>query len=55
MRSVDGDLTAEARIRDAALARFPRDGFEGTTMRAIAEDAGVSAALVVHHYGSKEG
>ncbi|MEX1249216.1 MAG: TetR family transcriptional regulator, partial [Acidimicrobiia bacterium] len=35
--------------------RFPRDGFEGTTMRAIAEDAGVSAALVVHHYGSKEG
>ena len=24
-------------------------------MRAIAEDAGVSPALVVHHYGSKEG
>lgn len=55
MRSVDGDLTAEARIRDAALARFPRDGFEGATVRAIAEDAGVSPALVVHHYGSKEG
>lgn len=55
MRLVDGDLTAEARIRDAALARFPRDGFEGTTVRAIAEDAGVSPALVVHHYGSKEG
>jgi AcrR family transcriptional regulator len=55
MRSVDGDLTAEARIRDAALARFPREGFEGTTMRAIAEDAGVSPALVVHHYESKEG
>ena len=55
MRSVDVDLTAEARIRAAALARFPRDGFEGTTMRAIAEDAGVSPALVVHHYGTKEG
>jgi AcrR family transcriptional regulator len=55
VRLVEGDLTAEARIRDAALARFPRDGFEGTTVRAIAEDAGVSAALVVHHYGSKEG
>jgi AcrR family transcriptional regulator len=55
MRSVDPDLTAEARIRDAALARFPREGFEGTTVRAIAEDAGVSPALVVHHYGSKEG
>lgn len=55
MRSVKGDLTAEARIRDAALARFPLDGFEGTTVRAIAEDVGVSPALVVHHYGSKEG
>lgn len=55
VRLVEGDLTAEARIRDAALARFPRDGFEGTTVRAIADDAGVSAALVVHHYGSKEG
>lgn len=48
-------MTAAARIRDAALERFPRDGFEGTTVRAIAEDAGVSPALVVHHFGSKEG
>jgi TetR/AcrR family transcriptional regulator, regulator of cefoperazone and chloramphenicol sensitivity len=54
MRSVD-DMTAVARIRDAALERFPRDGFERTTVRAIAEDAGVSPALVVHHFGSKEG
>ncbi len=54
MRSVE-DITAAARIRDAALERFPRDGFEGTTVRAIAEDAGVSPALVVHHFGSKEG
>ncbi|MGW9553942.1 TetR family transcriptional regulator [Nocardiopsis sp. NPDC055551] len=47
------DLTARARIRDAALARFGRDGF-GVSVRAIAEEAGVSPGLVIHHFGSKE-
>jgi len=56
MRSVaDFDLTAMARIRNAALDRFPRDGFKGTTVRAVAEDAGVSPGLIVHHFGTKEG
>jgi len=55
VRSVDKDITAEARIRDAALERFPRDGFEATTIRSIANQAGVSPGLVIHHYGSKEG
>jgi AcrR family transcriptional regulator len=58
MRSVEarvGDLTTRARIRDAALARFPEDGFGATTIRAVARDAGVSPALVLHHFGSKEG
>lgn len=55
MHSVTDDLTAVARIRDAALARFPVDGFEATTVRTLAEDAGVSPALIVHHFGSKEG
>ena len=49
------DITTRARIREAALHRFPREGFEATTVRSIAGDAGVSPALVVHHYGSKEG
>lgn len=49
------DLTARARIRDAALARFGADGVAGTSVRAVAADAGVSAALVLHHFGSKEG
>lgn len=49
------DLTARARIRDAALHRFGEVGFRAATMRGIAERAGVSAALVVHHFGSKEG
>jgi AcrR family transcriptional regulator len=56
MRSMaDTDLTAMARIRNAALDRFPRDGFKGTTVRAVAEDAGVSPGLIVHHFTSKEG
>ncbi len=56
MRSTpDLDLTTKARIRDAALARFPREGFGATTLRAVAADAAVSPALVVHHFGSKDG
>lgn len=51
----EADLTATARIRNAALDRFPQDGFKGTTVRAIAEDSGVSPGLVVHHFGTKEG
>lgn len=49
------DLTARARIRDAALLLFGRDGFAATSVRQVAERAGVSAALVIHHYGSKSG
>lgn len=55
MRSATSDFTARARIRDAALARFGADGIAGASVRAIAADAGVSPALVVHHFGSKEG
>jgi AcrR family transcriptional regulator len=49
------DLTARARIRDAALDQFARHGIKGATIRGIAEAAGVSAGLVRHHFGSKEG
>jgi AcrR family transcriptional regulator len=48
-----GEGTAE-RIRDAAVARFGRDGFTAG-LRAVAADAGVTAGLVVHHFGSKDG
>jgi AcrR family transcriptional regulator len=53
MRSAD-DLTAAARIRDAAIEQFGQRGF-GVGLRSIAEAAGVSAALVIHHFGSKDG
>ena len=49
------DLTARARIRQAAIAQFAMDGFERVSLRAIAASAGVTAGLVIHHYGSKEG
>jgi AcrR family transcriptional regulator len=51
----DPDLTARARIRDAAIDRFGQDGIAATSLRTIAADAGVSAALVMHHFGSKDG
>lgn len=53
-RSSD-DLTTRARIRKAAIARFPIQGYAETTIRAIAADAGVSPGLVVHHFQSKDG
>lgn len=55
MSSVDPeDLTARARIRDAALQQFGEHGFERATIRGIAEAAGVSSGLVRHHFGSKQ-
>ena len=48
------DLTARARIRDAALRLFAERGLEGATIRDIARLAGTSAGLVRHHFGSKE-
>ncbi len=46
------DLTARARIRDAAIECFAADGFEAS-FRTIAARAGVSPALITHHFGSK--
>jgi AcrR family transcriptional regulator len=48
------DLTARARIRDAAMRHFAEHGFERATIRGIAETAGVSSGLVRHHFGSKQ-
>jgi AcrR family transcriptional regulator len=48
------DLTARARIRDAALRLFTERGIDGATIRDIAKEAGVSSGLVRHHFGSKE-
>jgi len=49
------DLTAKARIRDAAMQLIGEVGYERATTRAIAERAGVTSGLIRHHYGAKEG
>jgi AcrR family transcriptional regulator len=49
------DLTARARIREAALELFARDGVAGTSMRSVAAKARVSPSLVVHHFATKAG
>jgi AcrR family transcriptional regulator len=48
------DLTARARIREAALRHFADEGYQRATIRGIAQTAGVSPGLVRHHFGSKE-
>jgi AcrR family transcriptional regulator len=48
------DLTARARIRDAALEQFAEHGIDGATIRGIAAAARVSPGLVQHHFGTKE-
>ncbi|HEU4349638.1 MAG TPA: TetR family transcriptional regulator [Actinoplanes sp.] len=49
------DLTARARIRDAAIDLFAERGIGPATVRDIAQRAGVSSGLLRHHFGSKEG
>lgn len=49
------DRTARARIRDEALRLFAERGADAVTMRDIAAAANVSPALLVRHYGSKDG
>lgn len=43
------------RILDAAIELFGERGFRATPLKAIAVEAKVSQALIVHHYGSKHG
>lgn len=46
---------ARQRILDAAVELYGEHGFTGVTIKEIAEHVGVSAPLVIHHFGSKAG
>lgn len=54
VRSAREDLTSRARIRETAIRLFGQDGFDATSVRDVAKAAGVSAGLVLHHFGSKD-
>jgi AcrR family transcriptional regulator len=43
-----------ARIRNAAVALFCERGFHGTTVRQLADAAGMESASVYYHYPSKQ-
>lgn len=46
------DRSTKARIRDAAIDCIADHGLADTTVRKVADTAGVSPALVIHHFGS---
>lgn len=50
-----GESTTREAILEAARRLFAERGYAGATIRAIAAEAGVDAALVVHFFGSKAG
>lgn len=54
LKNIYTHIDARDRIIAAALEVFSEFGFAGSSMRAIAERAGVSAALIHHHFKDKE-
>lgn len=43
------------RLIEAALPVFARDGFDGVSIRRIAEAAGANVAAIAYHFGGKRG
>ncbi|MBN1630836.1 MAG: helix-turn-helix transcriptional regulator, partial [Thermoleophilia bacterium] len=50
-----GRTRTRAQILESARQQFADFGYEQTTIRGVAEQAGVDPALVMHYFGSKEG
>lgn len=46
-------MTAQS-ILDAALLHFARDGYEGASLRAIAEDVGIKKPSIYAHFSGKD-
>jgi TetR/AcrR family transcriptional regulator len=49
------DSETQERILEAACYEFSHAGFRGTTMREVAERAGVGHPLINYYYGDKDG
>lgn len=54
-RPTGAGVDGQERILLAARNLFADNGFAGTTLRAVAADAGVDVALIAHHFGNKQG
>ena len=54
-RKSDGSVVAADRILDAAEDLFSKRGFDGVTMREVAELANVDAALAHYYFATKQG
>jgi len=50
-----GSSGARQAILDAARKAFASNGYDATSLRGVARDAGVDPALVHHYFGSKAG
>jgi AcrR family transcriptional regulator len=50
-----GRQSTRSVILDVARRRFAHAGFDSTSLRTIAADAGVDPAAVLHFFGSKDG
>ena len=53
MRTVNHDNASVQRILSAALARWSRDGYHGSSLKDIAAEAGVYKSLLHYHFESK--
>lgn len=50
-----GNPDTRAAVLEVARRRFLADGYQGVSMRSIAAEAGVDAALISYFFGSKRG
>lgn len=48
-----GNPDTSSRILDAARIRFAQNGYDKVSIRSVADDAAVDAALVHHYFGTK--
>jgi len=51
---MDSDITTKERILDASYRMFVKKGFKGSSMRDIAQEAGIKAGSIYNHFGGKE-
>lgn len=53
--AADDSPNGRERLIEAAVRLFARDGFDATSLRAVATESGVSWGLIRFYFGSKEG